>query len=89
MLIAQVKFWKRYVDETVAVVKIGSVEYIISKLNSYHPNIQFTHEIEQDHQLAFLDVLVKHDNESIQTSVYRKITNTDVYIHWDAFAPML
>ena len=87
-LIAQVKFWKIYVDDTIAVVKIGSVEYILSKLNSYHPNIQFTHEIEQDHQLAFLDVLVKHDSESIQTSVYRKITNTDVYIHWDAFAPI-
>ena len=49
-------------------------------LNSLRPSIQFT--MEEESQLPFLDVLVKKDDCRLITSVYRKKTHTDRYIHY-------
>ena len=49
--------WKRYVDETISYIK-ESIEHVLSKLNAYHDNIEFTYEIENDGKLPFLDVPV-------------------------------
>ena len=86
-LVAHVKSWKRYVDDTIAYVKIGSTEYVISVLNSFHEKIQFTYEMENDHKLSFLDVLLIRNGESIETTVFRKSTNNDIYLNWNSFAP--
>ncbi len=37
--------------------------------------------------LSFLDVLLIRTPNGFDTAVYRKETNTDVYLHWDSFAP--
>ena len=37
-----INFCKRYVDDTISVVKMGFVKYIVSILNSFGANIQFT-----------------------------------------------
>ena len=34
-----VQKWRRFVDDTFACVNIGSVEYVLSVLNSFHKNI--------------------------------------------------
>ena len=44
-------------------------------------------EIEQNSQIYFLDVLLICNLEAISTTIYRKVTNTDIYIHWKSFAP--
>lgn len=81
--------WHRYVDDTFAVVDPLKLNLILNKLNSFDRNIKFTHEVEQNGKINFLDVNVQRTkNDLIETSVYRKTTNTDLYIHWDAFAPM-
>ena len=64
--------WKRFVDGTFAYVKIGSVEYVLSVLNSFNNNIKSTYEEEQNNNLLFLDVLFTRDCEKVDTSVYRK-----------------
>ena len=43
--------------------------------------------MEESNKISFLDVLVTNENGSIQTSVYRKATNTDVYMNWNSYAP--
>ena len=80
--------WIRYVDDTFTLVKKGKLNDIITALNNFHPNIKFTHELEQDNKIPFLDVLIRKDeNGSTQTSVYRKSTNNSIYIHWNSHAP--
>ena len=37
-----IKYWKRYVDDTVSFVKLGTIHYIVTQLNSFDSNIQFT-----------------------------------------------
>ena len=38
--------WKRYVDDTFAYVLPDKIDMILNELNSYHPNIKFTYELE-------------------------------------------
>ena len=79
--------WKRYVDDTFAFADPAKINNILEILNSYHPNIQFTYEIETNKQLPFLDVLLKRENSKIKTNIYRKSTNTNIYINWFSHSP--
>ena len=83
-----VQKWRRFVDDTFAYVKIGSVEYVLSVLNSFHKNIKFTYEEEQNNTLPFLDVLFIRDCEKRNTNVYRNDTHNDLYLHWNSFTPI-
>ena len=38
-------------------------------------------ETEQNSEIPFLDVLLIRNLETITTIVYRKVTNTDIYIN--------
>ena len=60
----------RYVDDTITFIKIGIVDYILSVLNNFHPNIQFTYDTKYNFKLAFLDVMLCRDGENFVTRVY-------------------
>ena len=51
-------------------------------LNEQHPHIQFTREEETNNQISFLDVLVKKEDGTFRTMVYRKPTHTDMFTHF-------
>ena len=82
-----INFWRLYRDGTITFVKIGSIEYLLSVLNNFHPKIKFTYEMEVESKLAFLDILLHRDGHDIITTVYRKVTNNDVYLNWSSFCP--
>ena len=84
----KVRHWKRYVDDTFAFIKPNMEQEIQLALNSFHENIKFTYELEQDNSISFLDVLITRENDgNMETGVYRKPTHTDVYLNWNAHAP--
>ena len=64
--------YRRYVDDTFMLFRERShIPLFLNYLNQQHPNIKFTHEIETNDKLNFLDVTVeKYDN--FKTAVYRK-----------------
>ena len=76
-----------YVDDTICFIKLTSINKVLETLNSYHTNIKFTIEIESENKISFLDVLLIRNNSLISTKVYRKNTNTDIYINWKSFSP--
>ena len=79
--------WRRYIDDIFAYVLSEKIDLIIHESNSCHPNIKFTYELELDNKLVFLDVCVTRiDKDEIETSVYRKATNTNIYINWHSHA---
>ena len=82
------KEWTRYVDDTFAFIKPNKENEIQEILNGFHQNIKFTYENEVDQKIAFLDVLVsRKDDRGLETKVYRKATNTDIYMNWHSHAP--
>jgi hypothetical protein len=77
-------FFKRYVDDSFAVFPHGrdKLDEFLKYLNSIHPSIQFTMEVEENNSLPFLDVLItKRSDGSLSHSTYRKKTHTDRYLH--------
>ncbi|XP_048246379.1 uncharacterized protein LOC125377366 [Haliotis rufescens] len=82
--------WYRKVDDTFVILKQDqNPTLLLQHLNQQHPRVQFTIEIEKDNQLPFLDVLVcRNSANRIQTSVYRKPTHTDQYIHFNPNHPL-
>ena len=67
------RIWKRYVDDTFCILRKGTVEKLLSHLNSIRPTIQFTVEVEKDGFLPFLDILLRwKDDGSLNATMYRK-----------------
>ena len=64
---------RHFADDTFAYVKFGSVEYVLSALNSFHKNIKFSYEEEQNNTLPCLDVLSIRDGEKLNTAFIEKI----------------
>ena len=80
--------WHRYVDDTIAFVKEDQIENVLTILNSYHKDIKFTHEVEENAELPFLDVMLhREQNNKLRLKVYRKKTCSNIYLHWKSFAP--
>nr|VZH94551.1 unnamed protein product [Spirometra erinaceieuropaei] len=70
-------FCRRCVDGTFVIVKKDMLQHFHSLLNAVFPDIRITREEEQEQQLPFLDVLVRRNlNGELETTVYRKATNT-------------
>ena len=78
------KLWLRYVDDTFVIWShsSSSLEKFHSHLNAQNPSIQFTMEEESEGRVSFLDVMVERGGDSkITTTIYRKPTHTDRYLH--------
>ena len=78
-------FYRWYVDDCFLIfTSCDHVTPFLSYLNSKHPNIQFTHELESNLCLLFLDVKVIHSNGSFATTVHHKSTSTGLFTN-DSF----
>ena len=78
-------FWRRFVDDTLTIMKSSQVESFLNHLNSIDHHIQFTKEESRpDGSMPFLDILITpKEDGSLSTTVYRKPTHTDLYLQWD------
>ena len=78
--------WKRYVDDTFIIIHRAEKNNFLQHLNSIDDSIHFTcEEADENGAIAFLDMLITPDEEGrLNTSVYRKATHTDQYLHWDS-----
>ena len=79
-------YYRRYVDDTFLLFSSQShVNKFLKYMNTRHDNIDFTHEIEIDDRLAFLDVLVTREESGLITSIYRKPTFSGLYTNFNSF----
>ena len=61
--------------------------YKISMLNSFQKNIEFNYEVGINAKLLFLDMLLMRNHNDITATVYRKESNSDVYLDGNSFTP--
>ncbi|KFD50674.1 hypothetical protein M513_08481 [Trichuris suis] len=82
------RLFKRYVDDIFAIVEVGKEELLLEHLNCLFPNcISFTIEKETRGRLPFLDALVIRSKNRLKTTVYRKPTHSDRYLHFSSHHP--
>jgi len=78
----------RFVDDLLCAFNCeAELESFFANINTVHRKIQFTKELEQHNQLPYLNVLVTMFDGKFETSVFRKKTNTGLYIKWSSFCP--
>ena len=84
------RLWKRYVDDTFMIIRSRFLSRFLQHLNSIRPGvICFTHEIEENNTLPFLEVLVmRADDGSLNTSIHRKLTHTDQLLNFYSNHPV-
>jgi hypothetical protein len=83
--------WLRYRDDTWFIWEqtLDELKIFVEYLNSIDPQIQWTYEVEKDHSISFLDVFVTRDSDgNFITSVYRKPTHSDRYLHYSSNHPI-
>ena len=73
-------------DDTITFANIEAIDHILTVLNSFDPNIQFTYETEENSKLPFLNIMLCRKDNKLVCSVYRKSTNNDIYMNWHSFA---
>ena len=77
--------WLRFVDDTFVITKAEHSQSLLQLINNQDPHIQFTVEPTQQESLPFLDTLVTTElDNTFSTTVYRKPSHSDQYLHWDS-----
>ena len=55
------KIFERYIDDITRSINKNNIADKLKEINSLHPNLKFTIEIEEDGRLAFLDLeIINH-----------------------------
>ena len=85
--------WKRYIDDIFIIwtSSMTELETYIKHINSIHPTIKFTYEVNKE-QLTFLDITLykgerfkQHNILDVKTHI--KKTNEQLYIHEKSYHP--
>ena len=80
-----IKFYSRYVDDTLVLIKEEHVNVVHEALNRFHSNIKFTVDKFENETPHFLDIEIAADG----LSIYHKETQTGQYIHFKSNTPWM
>lgn len=82
-----IKYIAKYVDDILAVINIKDKDEILQVLNKYHHKIQFTMEIEENNEIAYLDTKLHREGDKIIFDWYAKETSTGRIMNFYATQP--
>ncbi|XP_028397232.1 uncharacterized protein LOC114521043 [Dendronephthya gigantea] len=78
-------FYRRYVDETLAIVPgLDVAESFLDALNGLHPSIHFTMELSNNGLIPFIGMSITKNGNKLETQVYRKPTDTGLLLHFQS-----
>lgn len=66
------KMIKKYVDDLFFIIPAPAIPTLLTMLNNFHHGLSFTHELEDDGKLPYLDCLIIRNDGTIETEIYRK-----------------
>lgn len=70
----EISFIKVFVDDTIAALKRDEIDLALDTLNSFHPSMKFTKELENEvKSINFLNLTLIRDGNFIKTNWFRKI----------------
>ena len=77
----------RYVDDIFIIVPKNKVDSILQVFNSYDNRLQFTHEVENENSISFLDLLIIQKEGRIITNWYQKPTFSGRMLNYNSEHP--
>ena len=78
-------FYHRFVDDTITTQRdLTSADAFLSTLNSCHPSISLTMEVEVDGKLPFLGMEAVRNERHLEMKVYVKPTNKGLLLQHDS-----
>ena len=77
-------FYKRYVDDTLAVKDIPTATSFLTTLNESRPAISLTMEVANNNKLPFIGMELFKIGKQLLTCTYRKTTNKGVLLHYQS-----
>ena len=81
------KLFERYMDDIIRTIKVEDIDDKLNEINNLHPNLKFTIEYEKDGKIPFLDMLLIHKENRIESTWYCKPTDTGLVMNFQALAP--
>ena len=78
-----IKFYIRYVNDTLVLAKVEDIHNIMKQSNSFHKSIQFTIDKFQDGMVHFLDIKINGS----ETDLYYKTTHTRQFYNFSSQTP--
>ena len=79
--------YSRYMDDVFKKEKSVKVEDKLDEINTLHPSLTFTCEREKEGKLSHLDMEVIRKNKSLESTWYRKPTDTGLILNYHSLAP--
>lgn len=78
-------FYKRFIDDVFLIWPHGESNLLrfIAEFNAVHPNISFSHQFSAT-SINFLDVTVSVSQNKLETTLYRKPTDSHQYLHFQS-----
>ena len=78
----------RYVDDILALVPINKIDDIIRVFNAFHPRLKFTHEMENNGCINFLETTIIRSNTSFKFDWFIKPTASGRFIDFASHHPL-
>ena len=78
-----IKFYSRFVDETLLILKPVNVSKVHNAFNKFDKTLRYTFDIFQNQVPQFLDLEFSPD----EIAIFSKNTNTSLYVNFTSFAP--
>lgn len=76
-----IKFYARYVDDTLLLVKPQDIDGVLQKFNQFHSNLEFTVDKFENCVPHFLDLEIHPDG----ITIYRKDTHTAQFVNYNSY----
>ena len=78
-----IKFYRKYVDDTLLLIRPIDIQFVLDKFNSFEKNLKFTFDDFPDGYVYFLDLKITKDS----IDIFRKNTHTGQYTNFSSFEP--
>ena len=88
-LLDRILLWKRFIDDILMLFRGSKQECqeLVNWLNSLHPGvIKFKHEYSTE-KVEFLDLVISKENERLETNLYIKPCNKQLYLDFNSNHP--
>jgi hypothetical protein len=85
----EIIYYKRYVDDILIIFNQNKTneKTIINHMNNIDKNLEFKISGEENNSISYLDLSIHRNTNSINLSIYRKPTHTDITIQFSSNHP--